>query len=57
MIDIIDSPNVKQWSEFIYNHPHGNIFQTPEMTHKRTKESSVTCCHKNDETVMDSVNE
>jgi lipid II:glycine glycyltransferase (peptidoglycan interpeptide bridge formation enzyme) len=20
-----------QWSEFVYNHPHGSIFQTPEM--------------------------
>ena len=20
-----------KWSEFVYNHPHGNIFQTPEM--------------------------
>ena len=21
----------KEWSEFVYNHPYGNIFQTPEM--------------------------
>ena len=21
----------KKWSEFVYSHPHGNIFQTPEM--------------------------
>ena len=20
-----------KWSEFVYNHPHGNVFQTPEM--------------------------
>ena len=39
MIEITDSPNVKQWGEFVYNHPHGNIFQTPEMAevYKRTK--------------------
>lgn len=29
----------KKWTEFIYNHPHGNIFQTPEMyeVYKNTK--------------------
>jgi len=29
----------KRWREFVYNHPHGNIFQTPEMAevYKRTK--------------------
>ena len=28
-----------KWSEFVYNHPHGNIFQTPEMynVYQRTK--------------------
>ncbi|MCD4664659.1 MAG: GNAT family N-acetyltransferase [Bacteroidales bacterium] len=31
---IITDPNKidkKKWSDFVYNHPHGNIFQTPEM--------------------------
>ena len=39
MIEIIDSPDVKQWSEFVYRHPYGNIYQTPEMAevYKRTK--------------------
>ncbi len=39
MITITNSPDPKQWSEFVYNHPHGNIFQTPEMAevYKRTK--------------------
>ena len=39
MIEIIDSPDTKQWSEFVYNHSHGNIFQTPEMAevYKRIK--------------------
>jgi len=39
MIEITDSPDIKQWSEFVYNHPHGNIFQTPEMAevYRRTK--------------------
>jgi len=23
--------NKKKWSDFVYNHPNGNIFQTPEM--------------------------
>lgn len=31
--------NIKQWSEFVSNHPKGNIFQTPEMceVYKKTK--------------------
>ena len=31
MIEITDSPDIKQRSEFVYNHPQGNIFQTPEL--------------------------
>jgi len=29
----------KKWSEFVFNHPNGNIFQTPEMfkVYKKTK--------------------
>lgn len=39
MIEIIANPNTKQWAEFVYDHPHGNIFQTPEMAevYKHTK--------------------
>jgi len=39
MIEITNSPDIMHWSEFVYNHPHGNIFQTPEMAevYKRTK--------------------
>jgi serine/alanine adding enzyme len=39
MTEITDSPDTKQWSEFVHNHPQGNIFQTPEMAevYKRTK--------------------
>jgi len=39
MLEITDSPDVKQWSEFVYGHPYGNIFQTPEMAevYKRTR--------------------
>jgi serine/alanine adding enzyme len=39
MIEISDFPDTKQWSKFVYNHPQGNIFQTPEMAevYKRTK--------------------
>ena len=39
MIEIIDSPDIKQWSEFVYNHKYGNVFQTPELAevYKRTK--------------------
>lgn len=32
--DIITTANKidkNKWSEFVFNHPHGNIFQTPEM--------------------------
>ena len=39
MIEITESPDTKQWGEFVLNHPHGNIFQTPEMAevYRRTK--------------------
>ena len=39
MIEITNSPDTKQWSDFVYNHPQGSIFQTPEMAevYKRTK--------------------
>ena len=31
MIEIIESQDTKQWSEFVLNQTHGNIFQTQEM--------------------------
>jgi len=39
---IITDPNLvdkKKWCEFVHSHPHGNIFQTPEMydVYKHTK--------------------
>ena len=39
MIEITDSPDITQWNEFVYNHQHGNIFQTIEMAevYERTK--------------------
>ena len=39
MITITDSVDVKQWGEFVYNHPRGNIFQMPEIAeiYRRTK--------------------
>jgi len=39
MIEIASSPDIKQWSEFVHSHSHGNIFQTPEIAevYKRTK--------------------
>lgn len=39
IIEITDSPDITRWSEFVYSHPYGNIFQTPEMAevYKRTK--------------------
>jgi lipid II:glycine glycyltransferase (peptidoglycan interpeptide bridge formation enzyme) len=39
MVTITDSIDIKQWSEFVHNHPYGNIFQTPEMrdVYERTK--------------------
>jgi len=39
MIEITESPDTKQWSEFVLDHPQGNIFQTPEMAevYRRTK--------------------
>jgi serine/alanine adding enzyme len=39
MIDIISNPDKTKWGNFVYNHPRGNIFQTPEMAeiYKNTK--------------------
>ena len=39
MTEIVDSLDTNKWSEFVLNHPHGNIFQTPEMAevYRRTK--------------------
>lgn len=36
---IVTELDRNQWSEFVYNHPNGNIFQTPEMyeVYKNTK--------------------
>lgn len=36
---VITTLNKNDWSEFVYNHPNGNIFQTPEMrdVYERTK--------------------
>lgn len=31
MIKISNNPDVTKWGEFVYKHPNGNIFQTPEM--------------------------
>ena len=35
MIKIADYPDVTKWSEFAYNHEHGNIFQkiSPLLIH------------------------
>ncbi|TQD27260.1 GNAT family N-acetyltransferase [Methanolobus vulcani] len=39
MISIISSFDDDIWNDFVYNHPHGNIFQSAEMAHvyKSTK--------------------
>jgi lipid II:glycine glycyltransferase (peptidoglycan interpeptide bridge formation enzyme) len=44
-IEITNSPDIKQWSEFIYIHSQGNIFQTPEMAevYRRTKNYEPIC--------------
>lgn len=36
---IVRELDCKKWSDFVYNHPQGNIFQTPEMyeVYKHTK--------------------
>lgn len=38
-LKVIENVDRDNWREFIYNHPHGNIYQTPEMVevYKRTK--------------------
>jgi serine/alanine adding enzyme len=39
ILKTLDSINKKDWDQFVYNHPHGNIFQTSDMyeVFKRTK--------------------
>jgi serine/alanine adding enzyme len=39
LITNTDKVEKKKWSDFVSNHPHGNIFQTPEMyeVYKQTK--------------------
>jgi len=38
-LSIVEANNLKKWGEFVYSHPQGNIFQTPEMAevYKRTR--------------------
>lgn len=39
IMEVTASIDHEKWSEFVYEHPHGNIFQTPEMreVYERTK--------------------
>jgi serine/alanine adding enzyme len=39
MIETTSNPDIKTWETFVYNHPRGNIFQTPQMAevYKNTK--------------------
>jgi len=49
-IEITNSPDIKRWSEFVYNHPQGNVFQTPEMAgvYEQTKNYEPICLAVND---------
>lgn len=31
IITNVDNIDKDEWAEFVYNHPNGNVFQTPEM--------------------------
>ena len=31
MIKVTDSLDIEKWSRFVHDHPHGTIFQSPEM--------------------------
>ena len=39
IISNVNEIDKNKWSDFVYNHPHGNIFQTPEKfdVYKKTK--------------------
>jgi serine/alanine adding enzyme len=53
MFKITDSPDITKWSEFVYSHSHGNIFQTPEMAevYKQTRDyEPITLAAVDDET-------
>ena len=32
MINVISNPDKQIWEQFVYNHPQGNIFQTPDIS-------------------------
>ncbi|HEY9246720.1 MAG TPA: peptidoglycan bridge formation glycyltransferase FemA/FemB family protein [Candidatus Methanoperedens sp.] len=55
MIEFRSDPDKKQWAEFVYNHPHGNIFQTPEMAevnrHTKNYEPITLAALKSEEIV------
>jgi len=46
---------IKKWSDFVHNHPDGNIFQTPEMyeVYKKTKnyEPIIVCIRDNNKNI------
>jgi len=50
-----DELKESDWNAFIERHPHGNIFQTPEMfeVYSKTKNYTpfVTALYKNDELI------
>lgn len=38
-LHVVDSKDIKNWNDFVHNHPNGNIFQTTEMSevYQKTK--------------------
>jgi len=38
-LKVVSKPKKRDWAEFVRNHPHGNVYQTPEMeeVYRRTK--------------------
>lgn len=47
---------IEKWADFVYNHPNGNIFQTPEMyeVYNATKnyEPSIICCVDEEKNIL-----
>ena len=44
-VKTVDSIDKEEWDQFVYNHPHGNIFQTSDMAevYRRTKNYEPIC--------------
>lgn len=52
IVNTADAIKNKQWAQFVYNHPQGNIFQTPQMYHAycatKNYQPIIVACYEED---------